>query len=116
MLDKEILELQKSVLQFSKKLSKDLRNEYWKEIGNKVMLLDKHLSKDYKLTEPDFVSECCAESPYSNGDSDLSDIGICKCGEHTDYGYFNKNGEFFTDLNDCMISDINITLEEIEKV
>jgi hypothetical protein len=32
------------------------------------------------------VSSCCGASPRGNGDSDLSDIGICsECGEHCEY-------------------------------
>lgn len=32
------------------------------------------------------LSDCCGVPPYSNGDSDTSDIGICpECHEHCEY-------------------------------
>jgi transcription initiation factor IIE alpha subunit len=43
------------------------------------------MSKSY-LSSMEYVSDCCAVPPRSNGDSDTSDIGICpECGEHCEY-------------------------------
>jgi transcription initiation factor IIE alpha subunit len=43
------------------------------------------MSKSY-LSEMEYVSDCCAVPPRSNGDSDTSDIGICpECGDHCEY-------------------------------
>ena len=38
------------------------------------------------------VSDCCGAEPYSNGDSDTADIGICPdCGDHCEYGLDCEN-------------------------
>lgn len=32
------------------------------------------------------ISDCCGAPPTSNGDTDLSEFGICSdCGEHCEY-------------------------------
>jgi hypothetical protein len=105
-----ILELQKEVLIFQKSLSKEQRKEFWNKIGYKTMNLDNLLSEETKKLvqpEPEYVSECCGVSPRGNGDSDSSDIGICpNCGDHCNYGYNSTDGEFFENLNDCLIKEL----------
>jgi hypothetical protein len=113
--EREILELQKEVLIFQKSLSKEQKKEFWNKIGFKTMNLDNLLSEETKKLiqpEPEYVSECCGVSPRGNGDSDSSDIGICpECQDHCSYGYNSSDGEFFENLNDCLIKELENILK-----
>jgi hypothetical protein len=40
------------------------------------------------------VSDCCGAEPYSNGDCDTMDIGICpECHEHCEYVEIDEEEE-----------------------
>jgi transcription initiation factor IIE alpha subunit len=55
------------------------------------------MSKSYLLSM-EYVSDCCAVPPRSNGDSDTSDIGICpECGDHCEYVDYSEEEPELTD-------------------
>lgn len=53
------------------------------------------------------LTECCGNPPKGNGDVDTADLAWCPyCKDHTRYGYFDSDGNFFETQLEAMNSDL----------